>query len=393
VPFVVKPLVYSNSRSAEQWIKCGRSDSILGLPTHRLRTIDICFRSSFRVFAMAAGTILCVFAASGEAQNSSLGNPTAAEKATKAPPVRESPPYWAYVVNPPAGAAAVPAKTPDTTPRHVPGSTAAFTLAQTTDLFAPPDWHPTDHPAMPEIVSRGRAPDVFACGYCHLPNGQGRPENSSLTGLPAAYIIQQLADFKSGLRKSSEPKHGPTSAMIAYETKANEREIQAAAEYFFALKPRPWIRVVETDTVPKTHVAGWMLVATEPAENGPAEMEPIGERIIETPENLERTELRDDHSGFVAYVPVGSIKRGKALTTANPNKTLRCAACHGNDLRGLANVPALAGRSPSYIVRQLYDIQNGARAGVAVQKMKPAIAKLTVDDMAAIAAYAASLKP
>ena len=181
--------------------------------------------------------------------------------------------------------------------------------------------------------------------------------------------------------------------MIAYETKANEREIQAAAEYFFALKPRPWIRVVETDTVPKTHVAGWMLVATEPAENGPAEMEPIGERIIETPENLERTELRDDHSGFVAYVPVGSIKRGKALTTANPNKTLRCAACHGNDLRGLANVPALAGRSPSYIVRQLYDIQNGARAGVAVQKMKPAIAKLTVDDMAAIAAYAASLKP
>ena len=336
---------------------------------------------------MAAGTILCVLVAIGGAQNSGLGNPTG-NKATKAPPLRESPPYWAYVVNPPADSSAVPAKTPDTTPRQVPGSTAAFTLAHTTDLFTPPDWHPADHPAMPEIVSRGRAPDVFACGYCHLPNGQGRPENSSLTGLPAAYIIHQLADFKSGLRKSSEPKHGPTSAMIAYETKANEREIRAAAEYFSALKPRPWIRIVETDAVPKTHVAGWMLVVSEDAET-----EPIGERIIETPENLERTELRDDHSGFIAYVPVDSIKRGEVLTKANPNKALRCAACHGSDLRGLANVPALAGRSPSYIVRQLYDIQSGARAGAAVQKMKPAIAKLTVDDMIAIAAYTASLRP
>jgi cytochrome c553 len=302
-------------------------------------------------------------------------------------------PYWAYVVNPPADAAVVPAKASDTTPRHVPGSAAAFTLAQIADLFTPPDWHPADHPAMPEIVSRGRAPDVFACGYCHLPNGQGRPENSSLAGLPAAYIIQQLADFKSGLRKSSEPKHGPTSAMIANETKANEKEIRAAAEYFSALKPRAWIRVVETDLVPKTHVAGWMLVVSELAKNDPAEMESIGERIIETPENLERSELRDDHSGFIAYVPVGSIKKGEALTKANPNKALRCAACHGSDLRGLANVPALAGRSPSYIVRQLYDIQSGVRAGTAVQKMKPAIAKLTVDDMAAIAAYTASLHP
>jgi cytochrome c553 len=314
---------------------------------------------------------------------------------TKAPPLREPPPYWAYVVNPPAEVTPAPAKAPDTTPRHVPDSEAAFTLAQIADLFTPPDWHPSDHPPMPDIVSRGRAPDVYACGYCHLPNGQGRPENASLAGLPVAYIVQQLADFKSGLRKSSEPKHGPTSTMIAYETKANEKEIRAAAEYFSALQPRPWIRVVETDSVPCTHIAGWMLVAdpakSDPAQNAPAETEPIGARIIETPENLERTELRDDRSGFIAYVPMGSVKKGEALATGNSNKTLRCATCHGRGLKGLDKVPRLAGRSPSYIVRQLYDIQSGARAGAAVQKMKPAIAQLTVDDMAAIAAYLASL--
>ena len=318
-------------------------------------------------------------AQSPQAQNQ-LANP-------KAPSLRERP-YWAFIIKPADLASDAPQNPPDPTPRHVPKSEAAFTLAQTTDLFTPPDWHPEDHPAMPAIVSRGRSPEVFACGYCHLPNGQGRPENSSLAGLPAAYIVQQLADFKNGLRKSSDPRHGPTAAMIKYETKANEKEIQAAAEYFSALKPRPWIRVVEADTVPKTQVGGWMLVVSEGGET-----EPIGERIIETPENLERTELRDDHSGFVAYVPVGSIKKGEVLVTGGSSKALRCATCHGPGLRGKGKVPPLAGRSPSYIVRQLYDIQSGARTGVAVHPMKPVVTKLTIDDMAAIAAYTASLNP
>ena len=301
--------------------------------------------------------------------------------------LREPPPYWAYALNPPATAPAA-AQTPDPTLRHVPGSEAAFTVEQTRNFFSPPDWHPAEHPAMPEIVSHGRAPDVFACGYCHLPNGEGRPENSSLAGLPVPYMVQQLADFKSGLRKSSEPKHGPTAAMIAYETKATGKEIQAAAEYFSALKPKPWIRVVETDVVPTTHVAGWMLVPS-----GGAAMEPIGARIIETPENLERTELRDDRSGFIAYVPVGSIKKGEALANGTSSKTLRCATCHGPGLRGQGKIPALAGRSPSYIVRQLYDIQSGARTGAAVHVMKPVVIKMTIDEMEALAAYTASLNP
>jgi len=301
--------------------------------------------------------------------------------------LREPPPYWAYALNPPATAPAA-AQTPDPTLLHVPGSEAAFTVEQTRNFFSPPDWHPAEHPAMPEIVSHGRAPDVFACGYCHLPNGEGRPENSSLAGLPVPYMVQELADFKSGLRKSSEPKHGPTAAMIAYETKANGKEIQAAAEYFSALKPKPWIRVVETDVVPTTHVAGWMLV-----RSGGAAMEPIGARIIETPENLERTELRDDRSGFIAYVPVGSIKKGEALANGTSSKTLRCATCHGPGLRGQGKIPALAGRSPSYIVRQLYDIQSGARTGAAVHVMKPVVIKMTIDEMEDLAAYTASLNP
>jgi cytochrome c553 len=82
---------------------------------------------------------------------------------------------------------------------------------------------------------------------------------------------------------------------------------------------------------------------------------------------LEPTEARDDGSPFVAYVPVGSIKKGEALvTTGGAGKTLRCAICHGQDLKGLGNVPFLAGRSPSYLVRQIYDIQKGMRKGPGV---------------------------
>jgi cytochrome c553 len=315
-------------------------------------------------------------------------DPEAQTQMAKAQSLQPSPPNWAYAINPPSDGATASSKAPDTTSRRVPDSDAAFTNAQTQDFFNPPDWHPGDHPAMPDIVSRGRAPEVFACGYCHLPNGQGRPENSSLAGLPVAYIIQQLADFKHGLRKSSEPRHAPTTAMITNETKANQNEIRAAAEYFSALKPKPWILVVETDTVPKTQVAGWMLVASEGGE-----MEPIGERIVETPENLERTELRDDHSGFIAYVPLGSIKRGEMVAAGGANRALRCATCHGRDLKGSNNVPRLAGRSPSYVVRQLYDMQHGSRAGGTTNRMKPVVANLTIDDMVAIGAYVASLNP
>src|SRR5271166_1857558 len=300
---------------------------------------------------------------------------------------KQAPPNWAYPLNPPSNAAA-PSKA-ENAPQHLTGSSATFTLAQLHDLYTAPDWHPAAHPAMPEVVARGRKPDVYACAYCHLPNGLGRPENASLAGLPTSYIIRQVEDFRTGVRKSSEPRHGPTAAMIGVATKAAGQEVQAAANYFSRLERRPWIRVVEASTVPKTHVAGWMFVADTTAAT-----EPIGQRIIETPENLERTELRDDTSGFIAYVPVGSVRKGKTLvTTGGASKTMQCAVCHGPDLKGSGDVPSLAGRSPSYIVRQLYDIQSGARAGLAAQAMQAPVAKLTLDDMVSIAAYTASLQP
>ncbi|MEO8007036.1 MAG: c-type cytochrome [Betaproteobacteria bacterium] len=293
-------------------------------------------------------------------------------------------PVWAYPVNPPG----IKPVADDGAPMHVPNSTAAYTLTQIRDLFSPPDWHPDNHPSMPDVVGRGIKPGQFACGYCHLPNGLGRPENSSLAGLPAAYIVQQVADFRSGARKSSEPASLPVNLMLAVAKLVSEEDAKIAAEYFASLKPAPWIRVVETDTVPKTKVGGWMLIA-----DGSGDTESIGQRIIEMPENLERTELRDSASGFIAYVPVGSLHKGEILITNGAGRTTPCAICHGAGLKGLGPVPALAGRSPSYIMRQLYDIRHGTRNGQWGELMKPVVAGLSEEDMVAIAAYTASLAP
>ena len=296
----------------------------------------------------------------------------------------DSIPVWAYPVNPPGLKPALD----NGSLKQVPNSAVAFTMTQIRDLFTPPDWHPDNHPPMPDVVGRGNKPGQFACGFCHLPNGQGRPENSSLAGLPASYIAQQVAEFKNGVRKSSEPASLPINLMVAVSKLVSEEDAKIAAEYFASLKPAPWIRVIETETVPKTKVGGWMLI-----EDGSGATEPIGQRIIEMPENLERTELRDSASGFIAYVPRGSIFRGEALATNGAGKTTPCAICHGAGLKGLGPVPALAGRSPSYIVRQLYDIQHNTRNGQWSELMKPVVVGLSAEDLVALAAYTASLTP
>ena len=100
--------------------------------------------------------------------------------------------------------------------------------------------------------------------------------------------------------------------------------------------------------------------------------------------------MRDPRSGFIAYVPEGSIAKGKVLVSTGAGRTLPCESCHGANLRGVGAIPAIAGRSATYIFRQLYDVQQGTRQS---EFMAPVVAKLSVEDMIHITAYVASLKP
>jgi cytochrome c553 len=306
----------------------------------------------------------------------------------------DGPPAWAYGF-PQPGAPTAPAggaggqAAPDTSPKHLAGSTLEFTLTQIRDGFGPADWFPGDHPTMPEIVAHGRRPEVRACALCHYPNGKGRAENAPIAGYPVAYFIQQMSDFRNGARKSAEPRKANTNAMIAIAKAMTDEEIKATAEYFGSMPWTPWIKVVETETVPKTRISGGLFLALDGNEK-----ELIGKRIIEVPESAEATETyRNPRSGFIAYVPPGSVKKGQILVTSGGGKTLACGACHGADLKGLGPVPGIAGRSPSYLVRQMYDMQAGARKGLWTPLMMKVVSQLSDEDMLQIAAYTASLKP
>jgi cytochrome c553 len=346
--------------------------------------------------AVAGLAALSIFAATTAAQNAAVASDQAAQSAQNLP-------AWAYPPAPPSngrgaggagrGRGRGPGGQPPQDPGpalHVPGSTASYTAMQVRNMYDVPDWFPNDHPQAPDMILHGdRANNAGGCGYCHLPNGFGRTENQSIAGLTADYIIRQVADFKSGARKTSGPRLSPVATMVHEAQGATDDDVKIAAAYFASIKPTPWVRVVETDTVPVTKVAGPIWVAVDGGGT-----EPLGDdRIVELAENQERFELRDASSGFVAYVPKGSIAKGKELVMTGGGKTTPCTICHGEDLKGLGNVPYLAGRSPSQLARQIVDIQNGNRNGTDAALMKPVVKNLDNKDIVNITAYLASLQP
>ena len=212
----------------------------------------------------------------------------------------------------------------------------------------------------------------------------GPGDAPALAGLPVNYIVQQMADFKSGARKDR-------FWMNKFAAQVTDDEVHAAAEWFSALKPIDWIvDVIEGDTVPRTYIGDGRMRFVDPAGG----TEALGYKIIEVPEDRERATARDPHSGFIAYAPPGSIERGKDLVMTGGNgKTVPCSACHGTDLMGLGDVPHIAGVSPVYAIRQLNDFKTGDRAGTLAALMKPTVANLTTEDMVDIVAYLATLNP
>ena len=293
-------------------------------------------------------------------------------------------PTWAFLWDP-----TVQVPPPSEMPIVLHGSNATFSWKQARDLFVALDWHPDAHPAMPDIVANGRKPEVRACGSCHRVEGTGGPENASLAGLPVAYFVQQIADFKSGARMMSGPARPSTQFMLASVRGLTDADIRAAAEYFAGLKRKSIIKVVESETIPKTGPSRLFYVKS--SDGG---TKSLGQRIVEMPDDVDRFELRDSRATFTAYVPVGSVTKGAALAkTGGSGATTACNLCHGPELKGLDAVPAIAGRSPTYIVRQLYEFQRGSRSGGASALMKQTVDKLSQEDMIAIAAYVASLDP
>ncbi len=267
-------------------------------------------------------------------------------------------------------------------PQHVPGSSKTYTQEQIDDLQNPPDWFPDEHAPMPKVVAHGAEGGALGCASCHLASGLGHPESANLAGESAEYIQRQLADFKA-LNRMGEAMNDMTKNL-------SDEDAEEASEWFAGLKPQVWEKVIETERVPKTFINEHLMRMPLPGGGD----EPIGDRIIALPQDVARAESRDPHSGFVNYVPKGSIAKGEQFVTTGGNgTTIQCEICHGPTLNGLGGVPAIAGHSPLYLFRQLHYFKDGSRHGSMGALMKGVVAKMTQDDMLAIAAYVGSLPP
>jgi cytochrome c553 len=304
-------------------------------------------------------------------------------------------PDWAFFVPEINAAALPPAQSrSDAGLRHVTGSSQSFTQQQIFDVLNPPDWYPLEHPVMPVIVAHGAAragkgPPVLPCALCHLPNGAGHAESATLTGLSAEYMIRQFADIRSGARHIKVGNSGSAEFLTHLKSNYGDDEIQSAVVYFAAIEPKAWVTVRETDRVPRSSVDPNSLMRITVPGGG---TEAIGERIVELGESESGLRYRDAHAGYIAYVPRGSIAKGKMLIMTR-RQGPGCARCHGVALNGLSGIPPLAGRLPTYIVRQLWNYQSGDRGGANAAPMTQVVAGMRVDEMLAIAAYLASLKP
>jgi cytochrome c553 len=296
----------------------------------------------------------------------------------RTPPPKE--PTWAF----PVQQGTLP---PEPGPKKLAGSDKSYTPEEIDNLLAPPDWLPNDHPPAPSIVTKGHM-GALACGSCHLMSGIGHPESADLAGMPESYLKQQMMDFKSGARIDIARMNG-----IAKEL--SDQEINEVSAWFASLKPRKNNRVVEADMAPKTIVAQGRMRFADPAGG----MEPIGNRIITVPEDVQQARLRDPNTKFVSYVPPGTLARGKVLVETGDNKkTVACGTCHGPGLAGQASIgktgiaaPRIAGQHPIYLARELYLFKDMSRNGMTSKLMTPAVMNLTDADILAISAYLASM--
>ena len=242
------------------------------------------------------------------------------------------------------------------------------------------DWFPASHPRAPKIVMHAGPSGRFACGYCHLPDGRGRPENARLQGLPVEYIVEQVQAFANGTRRSAVP-YMPTQYMTEVAHALAPEDLKAAADYFSRIEPKSFTQVVEAATIPAP--SAWHFVYRLDR----ARRESLGLRIIEGPVDRDQFELRNPATRYIAYVPNGAIARGRAIAEHGAAGGPACKSCHGQTLVGIA------GATPSFLARQLMNFRSQMRNDPGAAPMQAVAAPLTDTQIIDVAAFVASRRP
>lgn len=178
-------------------------------------------------------------------------------------------------------------------------------------------------------VSAGKTKSAV-CAACHGPDGNGSPANAAwpkLAGQNPEYIQKQIADFKSGAR--TDPTMAPMAAPLSPE------DVADLAAYFSSQKKSPG--------------------------KAAADKVAAGERVYRG----------------------GNSATGVAA----------CMGCHGPTGAGnpAAGFPAIWGQNAAYVEKALKDFRSGARANDPATMMRGVAAKMSDDEIVAVAQYVQGL--
>jgi cytochrome c553 len=193
-------------------------------------------------------------------------------------------------------------------------------------------------PALAQVQAPSQPPDtiearLLACAACHGAKGQGTKDDyfPRLAGKPTGYLFNQLLAFKEGRRR-----YPPMNYLLEYQFDDYLRDM---AGYFAAQRPPP------------------------PAPAVPA-------------------------------VSADVLAHGRTLiASGDPSRGIPpCSGCHGPSLTGMEpGIPGLVGLHASYISAQLGAFRYGTRTAAQPDCMQIVAGHLTEADVAAVAAFLASL--
>ncbi len=167
------------------------------------------------------------------------------------------------------------------------------------------------------------------CAGCHAADGNSmNPEWPSLAGQHAGYLVKQLKNFKDGDRQNA--MMAPMAAPLS------DQDMEDLAAYFAAQEPK----AMQADE---------------------AKFE-LGQQIY----------------------------RGGNMSTG----VAACIGCHGPSGAGnpAANFPSLKGQHATYTANQLKAFAKGERANDAGKMMQNIAAKMTAEEMEAVASYIQGLQ-
>jgi cytochrome c553 len=182
--------------------------------------------------------------------------------------------------------------------------------------------------------AKGQKIVTQVCAACHGPNGNSvAPANPKLAGQFAEYLYKQLINFKAQGGNKAERESPIMAGMVANLSDADMKNVAA---YFSEQKLRP-------DVAQDKNLAA------------------IGQKLY---------------------------RGGNAATGV-----VACAGCHGPSGAGIpTQYPHIAGQYAVYVETQLKAFRAGARANDPNGMMRGVAARMTDDEIKAVAQYVAGLR-